>query len=195
MPKNIDYRHLVTLPAILRIVAFIFNILAVIFANVAENPYYASNRFIKFNSIAIAGACFSFITLVIVLVVAELRDSLKWIRNELLIQCVLIIVYVYGCVTMVWETLDCYHTLNNGCPRQLTATISGIAATITYIVDGVFKFLELRRKLRAQRIAAGIAGSAETKVEEPYVDEIQSPTETEAETVTATDEPPSPTTN
>lgn len=61
----------------------------------------------------------------------------------------------------------------------------------------MFKFLELRRKLRAQRIAAGIAGSAGTKVEEPYVDEIQSPTETEteAETVTATDEPPSPTTN
>lgn len=108
---------------IIRFFFQIFNILAVIFANVAENPYYASNRFIKFNSIAIAGACFSFITLVIVLVVAELRDSLKWIRNELLIQCVLIIVYVYGCVTMVWETLDCYHTLNNGCPRQLTATV------------------------------------------------------------------------
>lgn len=70
--------------------------------------------------------------------------------------------------------------------------ISGIAATITYIVDGVFKFLELRRKLRAQRIAAG---SGDAKVEEPFVDEVQSPTETERDIVIDTeDEPKSPTT-
>lgn len=101
----------------------IFNILAIFFAHVAENPYYAVKSIIKFDSIAIAGACFSFITLALVLVSAELRDSLKWLRNELLIQCALIIVYVYGCVSIVWETLDCYHTLDNGCPRQLTATV------------------------------------------------------------------------
>lgn len=97
--------------------------MAIIFANLAENPYYAVNSVIKFNSIAIAGAFFSFITLAIALVCIELRDSLKWLRNELLIECALIIVYVYGCVTMVRETLDCHRTLGNGCPRQLTATV------------------------------------------------------------------------
>lgn len=71
-----------------------------------------------------------------------------------------------------------------------------MAAVITYVVDAVFKLLELRRKLRAERLAAGSGGDA--KVEEPYVDDVQqSPaaTETEAESVTATDEPQSPTTD
>lgn len=101
----------------------IFNIFAIIFAQSAENPYYAVKSVIKFDSIVIAGACFSAITLAVVLIIDALRDSLKWLRNELLIQCVLIIVYIYGCVTMVPETLNCYRTLDNGCPRQLTATV------------------------------------------------------------------------
>lgn len=101
----------------------IFNILAIIFAHTAENPYFDVKNVIKFTSIAWAAAIFSFITLAVVVVSVELRDSLKWLRNELLIQCALIIVYVYGDVTMVSEILECYHTLDIGCPRQLTATV------------------------------------------------------------------------
>ncbi|XP_055312109.1 uncharacterized protein LOC129574311 [Sitodiplosis mosellana] len=185
--KSIEYRHLSTLPAILRIVALIFNILAIIFASVAENPYYDVKNVIKFNSIAIAGASFSFITLALVVCCAELRDSLKWLRNELLIQCALIIVFVYGCVTMVREILECYHTLDNGCPRQLTATISGIAATITYVVDAVFKLREWRRKSRAERLAAT---EGVTKVEAPYVDNL--PQSITVETVAETEDEDAP---
>lgn len=65
--------------------------------------------------------------------------------------------------------------------------MSGIGATITYVLDGVWKLRELRRRLRAQRLAIN-NGDAKTDV--PYVDEIDSPTET----VTTPEEPHSPTT-
>ncbi|XP_031639928.1 uncharacterized protein LOC116351908 [Contarinia nasturtii] len=191
MPKSIDYRYLTTLPAFLRIVALIFNILAILFVRGAENPYYDVKNVIKFNAIAIAGACFSIIALISVVAFIDLRNSLKWLRNELLIQCALIIVYVYGCVTMVLATIECYR---NDCPRQLIATICGIAATITYIIDGVFKLCEWRRKCRVQRLTT--ANNDDAKVEEPYVDDVQeSPTATvtttedEPTTVTATTQP------
>lgn len=104
--------------------------MAVIFAHTAENPYYTVKSYIKFDSIAIAGSCFSAIALALVLLFVELRESLKWLRNELLILCALIIVYIYGCVTMVPETLRCYRELDNGCPRQLTATVCNIIIII-----------------------------------------------------------------
>lgn len=61
--------------------------------------------------------------------------------------------------------------------------ISGIAAITTYIVDGVFKLREYRRKSRAERLAAS---DGETKTEEPYVDEeklAESPATAETATV------------
>lgn len=70
--------------------------------------------------------------------------------------------------------------------------ISGILATITYVVDGVFKVREFRQKSRAERLASG--NSDEAKVEEPYVDEVQSPTETVA-TTEDEPQPKSPTTD
>lgn len=123
----------------------IFNILAIIFAHRAENPYYDTKSVIKFNSIAIAGACFSAVTLALALVLVDLRDSLKWLRNELLIQCALIIVYVYGCVTMVQETLDCNGKLGNGCPRQLTATVC------TNNIFLLFRFENIKMRLGGRR--------------------------------------------
>lgn len=51
--------------------------------------------------------------------------------------------------------------------------ISGILAVITYIVDGVFKLREFRRKSRSERLAT--VDSDDAKIEQqPYVDEEQS---------------------
>lgn len=76
--------------------------------------------------------------------------------------------------------------------------MAGIAATVTYCIDGVWKLRELRRKLRAERLAAiggGGGGGADddAKVEEPYVDEVQQSPTTETEPITANDEPLTPT--
>lgn len=61
---------------------------------------------------------------------SKLRDSLRWNRNELLIQCVLIIVYIYGCVYMMEVTRSCYHDIKEGCPRALRATVCLYLCTI-----------------------------------------------------------------
>lgn len=94
------------------------------------------------------------------------------------------------------------HPFSLGLPLSLTPVnfpllnctflqISGIAATITYVLDAFFKIRELRRKLRAERIASS---DDDAKVEEPFFDEVQSPTGTVVTTV-STDEPQSPTTD
>lgn len=89
----------------------------------AENPYYAVKSVIKFDSIAIAAFCFTAITLLLSICNVNIQNSLKWLRNELLILCALIIVYIYGIVSMVHETVDCHNVIESGCPRQLTATV------------------------------------------------------------------------
>lgn len=71
------------------------------------------------------------------------------------------------------------YPITPSCPPSPYPQISGFAATITYIVDGVFKLLAYRQKSRAERIASS---GGDGKVEEPYVDEVQSPTETVATT-------------
>lgn len=102
----------------------IFNILAFTFAQSAENPYYAVKSSIKFESIAIAAFCFTTISLLLSICSLNLQNSTKWLRIELLIQCALIIIYIYGIVSMARETLDCHNVITDGCPRQLTATVS-----------------------------------------------------------------------
>lgn len=68
--------------------------------------------------------------------------------------------------------------------------MAGIAATVTYFIDGVWKLRELRRKHRAERLATG---NDDGTVDEPYVDEVQQSPTTETEPITANDEPLTPT--
>lgn len=71
--------------------------------------------------------------------------------------------------------------------------MAGIAATLTYSIDGVWKLREFRRKLRAERLAAANGDDDAAKVNEPYVDEVQHSPTTETEPITANDEPLTPT--
>lgn len=68
--------------------------------------------------------------------------------------------------------------------------MAGIAATVTYFIDGVWKLRELRRKYRAERLAAA---NDDAKVNEPYVDEVQHSPTTETEPITSNDDPLTPT--
>lgn len=64
---------------------------------------------------------------------------------------------------------------------------------MTYCIDGVWKLRELRRKLRAERLATIGGAGDDAKVDEPYVDEVQQSPTTETEPITANDEPLTPT--
>lgn len=79
---------------------------------------------IKFIAVSIAAFCFTTIYLLITIIWSHIQKSVRSHQIELFIEICLIAVYIYAIIPMINETKECHQTIQDGCPRQLTATVS-----------------------------------------------------------------------
>lgn len=100
----------------------LFNILAIIFVQSSEYPYYAVKGIIVYDALPVAGIVFSLISLLLLIFNQRLQTSTIWQRNEWFILCCLIIIYIYTLVHMIGATVQCYDEAHR-CPWQLYATV------------------------------------------------------------------------
>lgn len=104
----------------------LFNILAIIFVQSAEYPYYAVKGYIPFDALPTAAIVFTTISLVLLICIPRLQTSIIWLRNEWFILCCLIVVYCYALVYFIGATVQCHDEAppSYGCPRQRNALVS-----------------------------------------------------------------------